>query len=719
MRKPLLSIGMIVKNEIRCIETCLRALQPLREAIPCELVIADTGSTDGTREIAEQYADLLFDFAWVDDFSAARNAVLDRCAGKWYLAVDADEYLDPDFTQLTGFLTGPEADQYFMAMVNQYSYNNLEMKGPGADFLAGRMARLDLHPRYSGAIHETLPAVPADKKKILMDVKLHHDGYAKDPRRPERQIQKMERNLALLERELAKNPQSLRRLLQCVESAGPFPARKADYVRRAMKALARQRGSREGEAYGAVLCRHALQTAAAQKMPELEKWRRWAGANFPDSMFLRLDGNFFLLKYYFEQAQYEEVPGLTEAFLAAWRDCRDRNFDLMILSTSILNCSARKFEVYARTLGGKALARLGRTGEAAALLAGEPDWEGLEPAELHTLLEGCAWAAGEPEMQDFAAAGAAAVRSLPGREGGPLWERFLTAAEAAFRPQPPEEEGPERPWRLYARVEGALGRAVRLMEGALPEVRAVLSQIPAEDWPDVPAPAAVRAAELGAELPEGFFAQSRERLQAAAVQLSETLSPAAVLDWEGRWDFTGSMARFQFLMDLLTAACQAEKTWEGEEAWRGPLCRRFLAVAADYLPNYYNPELLSDAGDWAALPGIHRFALHLLRGQEALEEEDAAGYLRALRRGLRQAPRMKRMVKFLMDEAGGGASAVSEDLGASMELTALAAQVRAILARFAPGDPAVDALKQSPAYRQVAHLLEPEEEARAAVHLHA
>ena len=292
MRKPLLSIGMIVKNEIRCIETCLRALQPLREAIPCELVIADTGSTDGTREIAEQYADLLFDFAWVDDFSAARNAVLDRCAGKWYLAVDADEYLDPDFAQLTGFLTGPEADQYLLALVNQYNYFEPEMKGPGVDFLAGRMARLDLHPRYSGAIHESLPAVPADKRKILMDVKLHHDGYAKDPRRPERHIQKMERNLALLERELAKKPQDLRRLLQCVESAGPFPARKADYVRRAMKALARQRGSREGEAYGAVLCRHALQTAAAQKMPELEKWRRWAGANFPDSVFLRLDGNF-------------------------------------------------------------------------------------------------------------------------------------------------------------------------------------------------------------------------------------------------------------------------------------------------------------------------------------------------------------------------------------------------------------------------------------------
>ena len=40
------------------------------------------------------------------------------------------------------------------------------------------------------------------------------------------------------------------------------------------------------------------------------------------------------------------------------------------------------------------------------------------------------------------------------------------------------------------------------------------------------------------------------------------------------------------------------------------------------------------------------------------------------------------------------------------ELKALADQVRVILARFAPDDPAVAALKQSEAYRNVAHLVE-------------
>ena len=83
MTTPFLSVGLIVKNEIRCIEKCLKALQPLRDALPCEVIVADTGSRDGTREVAERYADEVFDFPWVDDFSAARNAVMERCRGKW------------------------------------------------------------------------------------------------------------------------------------------------------------------------------------------------------------------------------------------------------------------------------------------------------------------------------------------------------------------------------------------------------------------------------------------------------------------------------------------------------------------------------------------------------------------------------------------------------------------------------------------------------------
>ena len=101
-QKPVLSIGIIFRDDIRSIERCLTALQPLREAVPCQLVMADTGSVDGSRAVAERYADILFDFPWVNDFSAARNAVMDRCSGEWYLSVDTDEYLDENITELVG-----------------------------------------------------------------------------------------------------------------------------------------------------------------------------------------------------------------------------------------------------------------------------------------------------------------------------------------------------------------------------------------------------------------------------------------------------------------------------------------------------------------------------------------------------------------------------------------------------------------------------------------
>ena len=114
-KTPMLSIGMIVKNEEKKLERCLTALQPLRDAIPCELVIADTGSTDGTRAIAERYADMVFDIQWTNDFSAARNAVMDRAHGTWYFTVDADEYLDADITEVVNFLTGPQSQKSMYA----------------------------------------------------------------------------------------------------------------------------------------------------------------------------------------------------------------------------------------------------------------------------------------------------------------------------------------------------------------------------------------------------------------------------------------------------------------------------------------------------------------------------------------------------------------------------------------------------------------------------
>ncbi len=67
--KPFLSLCMIVKNEGKNLERCLKSAKPYVD----EIVIVDTGSQDNTLEIAAQYGAKLDYFEWCDDFAAARN----------------------------------------------------------------------------------------------------------------------------------------------------------------------------------------------------------------------------------------------------------------------------------------------------------------------------------------------------------------------------------------------------------------------------------------------------------------------------------------------------------------------------------------------------------------------------------------------------------------------------------------------------------------------
>ncbi|MDE7232425.1 MAG: glycosyltransferase family 2 protein, partial [Lachnospiraceae bacterium] len=83
------SVCIIGKNEEKNIENCLA---PLADC-PFEIVYVDTGSTDRTKEIAANYTDKIYDFTWIDDFSAARNFALKKASNEYVLFLDCDEYL--------------------------------------------------------------------------------------------------------------------------------------------------------------------------------------------------------------------------------------------------------------------------------------------------------------------------------------------------------------------------------------------------------------------------------------------------------------------------------------------------------------------------------------------------------------------------------------------------------------------------------------------------
>ena len=82
---------MIVRNEEANLEECLAPVAGLFD----EIVIVDTGSVDATRAIAHRYTPHVFEFAWCDDFSAARNESLRRASGEWIFWLDADDRIRP------------------------------------------------------------------------------------------------------------------------------------------------------------------------------------------------------------------------------------------------------------------------------------------------------------------------------------------------------------------------------------------------------------------------------------------------------------------------------------------------------------------------------------------------------------------------------------------------------------------------------------------------
>ncbi|MEW6003159.1 MAG: glycosyltransferase, partial [Nitrospirota bacterium] len=84
-----ISLCMIVKNEEQNIARALSSVKPVVD----EMIVVDTGSTDRTKDIAKAFGAKVYDFAWTDSFSDARNFSLSKASGKWILVLDADEVI--------------------------------------------------------------------------------------------------------------------------------------------------------------------------------------------------------------------------------------------------------------------------------------------------------------------------------------------------------------------------------------------------------------------------------------------------------------------------------------------------------------------------------------------------------------------------------------------------------------------------------------------------
>lgn len=119
-----ISLCMIVKNEERILGRCLDSIADLAD----EIVIVDTGSTDDTKKVAASYGAQVFDFEWVDDFSAARNFAFSKATCEYIYSADADEVLSEEnrkkFRNLKETLL-PEIEIVQMKYANQLQFGTV------------------------------------------------------------------------------------------------------------------------------------------------------------------------------------------------------------------------------------------------------------------------------------------------------------------------------------------------------------------------------------------------------------------------------------------------------------------------------------------------------------------------------------------------------------------------------------------------------------------
>ncbi len=212
MQRVSVSLCMIVKDEEGSLPACLKAA----DGVADEVIVVDTGSTDGTKAIAQGYRDVrFFDFPWADDFASARNFSLGKATGDWILVLDADEVIESGARRkLADFAAGGER----VGQVEIVSEFLSDGEVRQSSSLISRFFPNKGEYRYEGAIHEQIvqqgdmsqagrdvPRLEQDAPRVgRTGVVVAHSGYSGEMAA---QKKKGERNLRILLAALERQPQ--------------------------------------------------------------------------------------------------------------------------------------------------------------------------------------------------------------------------------------------------------------------------------------------------------------------------------------------------------------------------------------------------------------------------------------------------------------------------------------------------------------------------------
>lgn len=322
--KPTIEVSMIVKDGAATLARCLKSVSTFADRI----VVGDTGSTDESVAIARAGGAEVIAIPWEDDFSRARNRVLEQRKCDWILVIDADEMLDVSAAaRIRTAMEHPEAAAFHNWRWNymrdtstrlgfQLARPNpmlLEAAAPYPAYVPLPTTRLfRSHPGiyYEGCVHETVTRrlTTLQLATRFADFIVHHFGHAEDEEMDRQRKNDLYQLLGEKKlRENADDPQALIELGMAELENARRPAVALEHFERAC---------RLSPASGVGWLFAGICMVRLSRLNEaLERLKRAAGLGMRNALFFQAAGDAYFHggRYTEANAAYAQVAALGES----------------------------------------------------------------------------------------------------------------------------------------------------------------------------------------------------------------------------------------------------------------------------------------------------------------------------------------------------------------------------------------------------------------------
>ncbi|MFB8424694.1 glycosyltransferase [Priestia megaterium] len=188
-----ITVALMVKNE----KTNLVETVPFFKEHFKEVLIIDTGSTDGTVEYLKEQKINLLQTKWNYSFADVRNELIKAATGDYILMLDADERINEEFVEQMKEAIQSNDLSYEVKILNITDDNKLN-----STHINIRLFKNDGNFYYEGNIHEQLKHRNGHTPKIT-SLLLRHYGYRLEVIKTKG---KRKRNMRILQMELKKDP---------------------------------------------------------------------------------------------------------------------------------------------------------------------------------------------------------------------------------------------------------------------------------------------------------------------------------------------------------------------------------------------------------------------------------------------------------------------------------------------------------------------------------